>query len=1050
MKKKSFYVHSLRRVCLTGALVLSAAVASAQSTVVKGTVKDATGEPVIGATIKVHGDSKSAAVTDIDGNYTITVPSPKAKLEVSYLGAKTQVVSVEGKNLIDVTLQDESQAIDEVVVTALGIKRQARSLGYSTTKVGGDEFQLARDPNVGNALSGKIAGVSVAGNGTGSMGSSRVVIRGNASISGNNQPLYVVDGVPMDNTNQGSAGQWGGADLGDGLSNINADDIESIQVLKGAAASALYGFRGGNGAILITTKSGQKGKPVSIEVNENLTFNTIYDYRDFQKEYGLGIQGNKPLTATDAQKGESQSWGGYLDGSDAVNFKGDTYKYAYNDIWKQFYRTGVTTNTSVAISGSGKEVTYRFGASYNKEKSILPNSGNRQLGLNMNTTYQILKNLSATVTANYTFDNSNGRSNLSDGNGNTNASLLYRGNSFNMDWMKGTSAGWGTNEDGSEMIGGTNVYFNNPYWLQYRKTNTMRRNRLIGAITLKYDITDWLYVQGAVQHDGYSLEYKQVQPKGAAADPNGYLNEYEKNFAENNYNFLLGFNKEFGDVSVGATFGGNKMYNEYRTYYTADGARPFTVDGLWSVNNIASTGQSPKKETVRYQVNSFYGTVDLGWRNQVFLNLTGRNDWFSTLSPQNNSYFYPSATLSWVFTDSFRKSLPDWFDFGKVRAGYAFASNGTSAYQNLLLYKLRNYSVNGNQTATQNNSDTYPNESLKPIKITEFEVGLNLAFFQNRLSFDMAYYQKKTSDDILSVSTSSASGYSAMKANMGEIQNSGFEFMVDAYPVRNKDFSWNTTLNFAYNNSEVKKLADGTDRITVDGGQSRNGDVTIYQIVGQPFAQIVGYKYKRNDQGQLLLKNGLPQHSDEKEVLGNAVYKWTGGWRNTFTYKGFNLGFLLDFKFGAKIFSGTNHQLYQNGLHKNTLQGRTKDNPAGTICMDGIDEATGQKNTTSVTSYDYFRAIASENIGEEFVYSADFIKLREISFGYTFPSSMLTKTRFIKGLSLSLVGRNLWTIMKHTPNIDPESCINNTNAQGLELNGYPASRNIGFNLNVKF
>lgn len=289
-----------------------------------------------------------------------------------------------------------------------------------------------------------------------------------------------------------------------------------------------------------------------------------------------------------------------------------------------------------------------------------------------------------------------------------------------------------------------------------------------------------------------------------------------------------------------------------------------------------------------------------------------------------------------------------------------------------------------------------------------------------------------------------------MKANMGEIQNTGFEFMVDAYPVRNKQFSWNTTLNFAYNNSEVKKLSTGTDRITVDGGQSRNGDATIYQIVGEPFAEIVGYKYKRDEQGNLLLKNGLPQHSETKEVLGNAVYKWTGGWRNSFTYKNFNLGFLLDFKFGAKIFSGTNHQLYQNGLHKNTLLGRTKDNPAGAICMDGIDEATGQKNTTTVTSYDYFKAIASENIAEEFVYSADFIKLRELSLGYTFPNSLLAKTGFIKGLSVSVVARNLWTIMKHTPNIDPESCINNTNAQGLELNGYPATRNIGFNVNVKF
>ena len=363
----------------------------AQNTTVKGTVKDATGEPVIGATVKVQG-STMGVITDIDGNYTIDCPS-NATLEVSYIGSKTQTVKIGGKNTIDITLQDESQAIDEVVVTALGIKRQARSLGYSTTKVGGDDFQLARDPNIGNALSGKVAGVNVSGNGTGSTGTSRVIIRGNASLTGNNMPLYVVDGVPFDNTNQGSAGQWGGADMGDGLSNINADDIESIQVLKGAAASALYGYRGGNGAILITTKSGKKNQPVTIEVNQNLTFNSIYDYRDWQDTFGIGREGKKPTNVTDAKKAESDSWGAALDGSEAVNFLGEKYAYSNVDNWKKFYRTGITSNTSASISGSAQNIVYRFGGSYNTEKSILPNAGNRQIGLNMNTTYDILKNL---------------------------------------------------------------------------------------------------------------------------------------------------------------------------------------------------------------------------------------------------------------------------------------------------------------------------------------------------------------------------------------------------------------------------------------------------------------------------------------------------------------------------------------------------------------------------------------------------------------------------------------------------------------------------------
>ena len=532
MKKINYFFRSHLRACMVGVCMCLALAANAQNVTVKGSVKDQFGEPVIGATVKVVG-STVGVVTDFDGNYTISVPS-NGKLEYSYIGCSTQVLPVDGKSSLDVTLKEESMAIDEVVVTALGVKRQARSLGYSTTQVKGDDFTMARDPNLGNALSGKIAGVSVAGNATGSTGSSRVIIRGNASLTGNNMPLYVIDGVPFDNSNQGSAGTWGGADMGDGLNNINADDIESIQVLKGAAASALYGYRGGNGAILITTKSGKKNQPVSVEVNENLTFNTIYDYRDWQDIYGIGSYGVKPTTAVDAQNWETSSWGARMDGSNAVNFQGNNYSYSLIDNWDKFYRTGVTSNTSASVSGGTEGVTYRFGASLNREKSILPNANNRQLGFNMNTTFDITKRLHLNVTGNYVFDKAQGRANLSDGNGNTNAALMYHGNSFDIDWMKGTAAGWGTNEDGSEMIGGTNVYFNNPYWLQYRKTNNTNRNRLTGAVNLRWDITDWLYAQGAVQRDGYSQEYKQVQPIGAAADPMGWMTEYEKNFEEVN------------------------------------------------------------------------------------------------------------------------------------------------------------------------------------------------------------------------------------------------------------------------------------------------------------------------------------------------------------------------------------------------------------------------------------------------------------------------------------------------------------------------------------
>lgn len=1044
MKKKNTRFSYTLRGGVMAAMLTVACTASAQNQTVKGTILGSDGLPAVGATVKVLGTT-TGAITDVDGNFTLSC-APNAKIEVSYVGAKTQVVSVGNKATINVTLKDDALTMDEVVVTALGIKRQARSLGYSTTKVDGSDFELARDPNIGNALSGKIAGVSVAGNATGPTGSSRVIIRGNSSMTGNNMPLYVVDGVPFDNTNQGSAGMWGGMDMGDGLANINADDIESIQVLKGAAASALYGYRAGNGAILITTKSGRKNQPTQIEVNQNLTINSIYDYRDWQKTFGIGLDGVKPSTAESAKQAESNSWGAALDGSDAVNFLGNTYKYSYIDNWDHFYRTGVTSNTSVAFSGSSEKVVYRFGASYNHEKSILPNAGNRQVGINMNTTYDILKNLHLNVTANYVNDRANGRSNLSDGNGNTNASLMYRGNSFDVRWLKG-EGNWGTDANGSELLGGTNVYFNNPYWLQYRKTNNMSRDRLTGGVNLRWDVTKWLYAQVGVTRDAYNLQFKQVQPIGAAADPKGWMSEYEKNYYENNFNFLVGANKTFGDWDLGATFGGNKQRDDVKIYYPTDGGRPFIVDGLWSVNNLSPTDLRGKKIHERWQINSLYFTANVGWRNQVFLNVTGRNDWFSTLSDNNNSVFYPSVNLSWVFTDTFRESMPQWFDFGKVRAGWGASSNGTSAYQNLLLYQVRNYTVNGQNTVTQNNNDIYPNANLKPVHINEFEVGLNLSFFQNRLSLDAAWYQKRTTDDIVQVSTSSASGYNAKMANVGKITNNGVELMIDAYPLKSPEFEWNTTLNVAYNDNNVKSLGDNVDRLSINGAQSRNGNVYVYNIVGHPYGMIVGNKYKRDANGNIVMQNGLPLAGDQT-TLGNGVYRWTGGWHNSFTYKGITLAFLIDFKFGAKIFSGTNYQLTYYGMHKNTLYGRDAANPTGTFVFPGVN-TDGSKNTTAVKAQDYYQAICNNNIVEDFVYSADFIKLRELSLGYDF-KRLLPSLTWLKGLNVSFVARNLWTIMKHTPNIDPESAINNTNGQGLELNGYPATRNIGFNVNLKF
>lgn len=860
---------------------------------VTGVILDETGEPVTGANVFVKGTT-TGTITGLDGDFTLEVPED-AILVVSYIGYSQQEIPVAGRTNITLSLSEDTQSLDEVVVTALGIKRQVRSIGYSTTLIGGDEFTEARDQNIGNALSGKIAGVSVTGNATGLGGSSRVVIRGNASLTGNNQPLYVVDGIPFDNTNRGNAGTWGGMDLGDGLNAINPDDIAEIQVLKGAAASALYGYRGGNGAILITTKSGSAQKGVSVEINNNLTFNPIYDYRDFQKVYGQGRLGEKPTSQEAAYNSYNSSWGAVMDGSQAVNALGDPYAYNYVDNWKNFYRTGISEQASVAISGKGENISYRFGVSNTVDKSILPNSNLNQQGINMNTTYDITPKLHLTVNANYVFEKVKNRANLSDGNGNVNATLLYLANSYDVRWLKPAR-----DENGRELLPGNNDYFNNPYWLLYEDRNETNRNRLTGGMTLRYDIADWLYAQGQVTRDGYNLELLKARPMGQAVDEGGAIEEYNLAFSEINLNYLIGFNKRFGDFSVNATLGGNRQRDITKKWGTDGDIKGFMVDGNLSTSNITPENRRFKKTYSEYQVNSVYGSADFGYRDFIFLNFTGRNDWFSTLSPDNNSYFYPSVSLSFVFTEAWQ--MPQWIYTGKLRASYAQASNGTDPYMTQLTYTSKNWTLQGQSAGTINTS-TVPNANLKPVSISEREIGLSMQFLESRLGFDLAFYKKTTKDDIVYVSSSSASGFNSAIQNVGEIQNRGIEFMLNADPVRTRDFSWRSTFNLAYNDSDVKYLGDGIRYLEIEGASARSGGAVIRSIVGEPYGQIVGYTYQRDDNGNIVYdSSGIPQRSEQLEVLGNGVYRLTGGFRNDFSYKNFSLGLLLDFKWGLNCF----------------------------------------------------------------------------------------------------------------------------------------------------
>jgi len=1018
---------------------------------ITGTITDNNGKPISGVTVLVKGDKKGVS-TDASGMFTINAKNGDV-LVFSMIGFKTKEVRLGAETTLSIGMEPFSAQMTEVVVTALGIKKQARALGYSTTNVAGSELTGSRETNIGNALTGQVAGVSVAGDATGPYGSSRVIIRGNASLSGNNQPLYVIDGVPFDNTNQGSAGQWGGADLGDGLSNINPDDIENIQVLKGVAASALYGYRGGNGAILVTTKSGAKGKGIGVEVNNNVTLNRVIDDRDYQYTYGQGVLGVKPASQSAALGAPQASWGAKLDGSDAVNFLGETVKYsAQKDNFKNFFKTGVTNQASVALTGSNDKGHFRLGLSDLYLGTVIPNSNMKQQVVNFNSTYNITPKLQMTLTANYIFENVKNRASFSDAPGNVIAGPLYLANSFDIRWMKDHQV----NPDGTELLPGTDSYFENPYYIAYQYQNRTDRNRLTGALTLKYNILDWLYVQGQVQRDGYIFDVTQITPSGVEYTRSdgvhgGNMTQYENNYHELNWNAMVGMNRKFGEhFSLTANVGANQQDNVNQYYGVGavpgsgnGGAGPFQIAGFYSPNNISTKPFGISYS--HYRVNSIYGSADLGFNNYLFLTATARNDWFSTLNYNTDRYLYPSAALSFVFTDVLK--LPWWINFGKLRASYAGGSNGTSPYLNTLTYGLQGYSISGQPVGYVAGGGVIPNANLKPVKIQEKEIGVNLEFLNNRLSVDAAYYDKQTTDDIVNVTASPTSGYNQAVQNIGKISNKGIEFLISGTPVKTRDFSWDVSFNIAQNNNKVLYLG-GQKSIVIGGAFPRWGDeVSISNVVGMAYGQIMGYAYTTDNKGQRVFNsNGEPVQSKTVVALGSSVYKQTGGFRNTFNYKGLSLAVLFDFKYGAKIYSGTNLLLYADGLHKNTLQGRE-----GGFVGKGNDES-GATNTKAVAAQTYFTDISAggaDHIAEEFVYDASFIKLRSLTLSYAVPAKVF-KNGFVKGINVSVVGRNLWTVMKHVPNIDPESSLNNGNGQGLELSGYPAVRNMGLNVNFKF
>lgn len=1018
----------------------------AQQRDITGTVTDASdGSTLPGVNITVKGTSLGV-VSDVNGKYSISVAGNNAVLEFSFVGYAVQEVPVGARSVIDVKLTSEATGLEEVVVTALGIKREKKSLGYSVTEVKGADLVESRDANFVNSLSGKVAGVNVSAPSTGAGGSSRVIIRGATSFSGNNQPLYVIDGVPIDNTVQSQAGKWGGQDWGDAISSINPDDIETMSVLKGNTAAALYGSRASNGVILITTKSGSgKKQGMGIEINSNITFDMAVQMSDPQYEYGQGSYGKRPASQSEALAFRS-NWGEKLDGTNTVQFDGVSRPYsAQKDNFKDFYRTGFTATNTVSFFQNKENLHYRLSMSNLDNKGIIESSSLYRKTFTANVGGKHGK-FTTEAKVMYIKEKVNNRPRLSDSPGNANYAAEFLPTNLNINDLKPgyyekdvfDTNGNLVHKMGDEMLWGDNPYVQNPWFAANRFGTKDEKERIIGSIQIKYDILDWLFLRGRIGTDYYALLTSNLEPTGTGYINKGKMQRHERNYWETNSDLMLNATKKFGDIGLNAFVGVASTYSKHERL-SLEG-RDFVIPFLYAPKNQAT--QSYNHDFNEKQTNSVFGQVEVSWRSMMYLTFTGRNDWFSTLPVDDNNLFYPSVSYSFIFTEMLKDNLPEFFNYGKFRASWAQVSGGASPYQLYLTYQTTGQGHNGQpmNSITQN---FVPNSNLKPYQSTEWEIGTDLRFFNNKLGIDLTYYSRKTEDDIMRAPISKTSGYNSAVFNIGELENSGFEVLLTGTAFENNDWKVDLSLNFSKNNSEVKMLGSEEAK-DLEVTQSRNGKGRIHHVVGEPFGSIMGWKYKRDSNGQIVHDSeGLPMQG-EYEVLGNGSHDTNLGFSGNIRYKDFSLRFLIDSKFGGDIYSSTNAYMTSGGFHKNTLDGRENG-----ITGIGVNESGG-KNSVVVTPdklQDYYGRIAS--ISEDFVYDASFVKLREISVGYTLPKKITDKLKMTSA-TVSLVGRNLWLMWSKVDNIDPESNYSSGNGQGLETNGLPPVRTFGFNINMKF
>ena len=1035
-------------------------------TTLRGIVADAdNGEPLIGATIRVL-DTPLTAVTDIDGRFVINdVPAEAKLLQVGYVGMKTQTLRITDYKGTTILLQSDN-LISEVVVTAMGISREKKALGYAMSEVKGDEMTKARGGlnNPVNALQGKVAGLQISSNSGSIGGSSKVLIRGVSSISGNNQPLFVINGVPVEGSgfDMASTGSGnGGYDYGNLVQDINPDDIESVSVLKGASASALYGSRANNGVILITTKRGSKDEGMEISYSGTVGMEHVGKLPEFQNLYGGG---NSPTFSTATINGKTYnipaynvdaSWGPKFEGQEVLSW----YDMAlWEDGGKQgtpttskwlpakhdydsFFETGLTVSNNISIANTAESSQYRLSYTNTEAKGIIPNSGQHKNAINISGTLKSKdKRLEVFTNVSYLNTRTNGR--METGTGENN--ICYKVTSWwqrQLDFKElkemyispsGSQHTWNR----TSFDNPTPLYTNNPYWSIYMNNENDSRNRIYGNVGASFQVTPWLKAQYKVNLDFFSQ--KEFEHSAVGSKENSSYSENARQQYEVNHEWMLMGHHNFGDdFSLQANLGANIMHRHYElTSGSTQGGLAIPL-----LYNLSNSVQTPKasNEVSRRSMNSFFGNVSLGWRSMVFLEATLRRDCSSTLPKDNNTYWYPSFTTSFIFSELLRSQLP-WLSYGKLRAGWAKVGSDTSPYS--LVTSYTQYTNIGNGVPGYILSERLNTSNLKPETTYSWEVGLELSFLNNRIGLDITYYNSESRDQIVPFSVSSTTGYTSAVLNAGVLSNKGFELTLHATPVQNRNFEWNTTLTLSQNRNRVENLTNGVEYYRIASG-AFNAELGAY--VGDRYGVIMGTNYVYDSEGRRMVdpETGLYQISNGYEKLGYAYPDFTGGWNNSFSIGRFDASIQFDFQKGGHYFSAT----YQNGIYSGllaeTVENGIRENG---IVLEGVIDDKGTPNTKAVDAqtwaYQYYNGPAAMS-----VLRSDYVKLREITVGYHVP----LRCRFIKDLRLSAYARNLAVWGPDTRHYDPENIVNNSgNVQGLDYGHVPSSRNYGFTVNLKF